>query len=82
MEGSKQNKLINKTETDSYIQRTYCWLSERMGGGRLGKKVKGLRGEKSYRHKQYGDCQRERWMGQVEEGKVGTNSDGKRLDLG
>lgn len=31
---------------------------------------------------QYGDCQGERWVGEVEEGIGGTNGDGRRLDLG
>ena len=40
-------------------------------------------GEKNpHRHKQqHGDYQRERWMGEVKEDKMGINGKGMKLDL-
>ena len=47
------------------------------------KKMKGFGGKKTLRHiLQYGDYHREKVVGEVEEGKRGRNSDGRRLDLG
>ena len=48
------------------------------------KNLKGLskKRENTHRHRQqYNDYQSERRMGEVEEGKVWVNGDGRRLDL-
>ena len=50
------------------------------------KTVKGfskLANKQTHRRRQhYGDEQREKGVGQVEEGKRGINGDGRRIDLG
>ena len=56
-----------------------------MGGG-LGEKGEGIKQKQNktnpQRHKQYGNFQRKKRVGEAEEGNGGINSDGRRLDLG
>ena len=63
VDSNKQNKLINKIETDSYIQRTDCCQKGGVWGG-SGKRVKGLRKKKKPHlidiDSSNGDCQKER----------------------
>ena len=93
-ESNEQNKLINKVETDSHTQKTDWQLSESRGVEELGEKGEGSKQKnknknknkknpktKLNRRQNYGDYQRERGWGEVED-KGERNGDGRRLDLG
>ena len=82
MESNEQNKLSNDIETDAENRLTDV---REEGIGDLVRRVKGLskrKKKKTQGHRQQsGDCQQKRgWWGEVEEGKVGINGEGRTLD--
>ena len=56
LESEKQNKGINKTETSTYIQRTFWRLPDRKELGGVGEKGKGLRYTNCQLQKQSQGC--------------------------
>ena len=58
-------------------------MTEGWGFGRLGHKVNQKKKKSTHRHRQqYGDYQRERGWGEIEESKGSANGGERRLDLG
>ena len=68
---------MNYKQTHRYREQTDSCQREGRLGGRV-RKMKRLR-KKKFRHRQYGDYQREKGVGEVEEGNGGTNGN-ERFD--